>query len=124
MPALAADIEAATRAFAYDTQSDAAVLAVHAGARDTGAAPRPANWDSLADAAAVNAAGFAFWKAARQRLAANVDAVLAMTGALDPSALAPTVTLVDAELGINGLFLIADFEIDLDASATALELIG
>ena len=124
MPASAADVARATRAAAIDIQSDAGVLARQAGARDNFASPRPGFWDSPANAATVNAAGFALIGTERRRFSVRVADVLELAGWLDASQITPTVTLVDAALVVNGPMLISRIEIDDAAGITALEVFG
>ena len=124
MPATAADIAAATREQVLDTQESATIKARHIGWRDTGDTPRVAYWDDPADAAAMNAEGFALFGVERRRFALPIDGLLSFSGTLDTSQKTPTVTLVDAEHDANGAFLTARIEIDLDAEMTSLETFG
>lgn len=124
MPATAADVARATRAAVTDVQSDAAVLTRQPGARDGMASPRPGYFDSVADAAAVNAAAFALIGTERRRFAVRVNDVLEPTGGFDCSTTTPAVTLVDASLAANGAFLVSRIELDDEAGVTALEIFG
>jgi hypothetical protein len=124
MPATAVDVARATRAAATDISSDAAVLARQPGARDGLASPRVGYFDSIADAATVNAAARALIGAERRRFAVRVQDVLEPSGGFDASQVTPAVTLIDATLAVNGPFLVARIEIDDEAGQTALEVFG
>lgn len=124
MPATAANIVLATRAAVFDTRSDSAVQTRNAGARDTGAAPREAFWDSVTDAAIVNNAAFALIGVERRRLAVRVQGITAFTGGMDFTVATPTVALTDAELAAAGNFLVSRIEIDLESETTAFEVFG
>lgn len=124
MPATAADVARATRAAVTDVQSDAAVLTRQPGARDGLAAPRRGYFDSIADAATVNAAAFVLIGTERRRFAPRVGDVLEPTGGFDCSTVTPAVTLVDATLSVNAACLVARLEIDDAAGATAMEVFG
>ena len=124
MAATAADVARATRAAATDIQSSSTVLTRQPGARDGLTSPRRGYFDSIADAATVNAAAFALIGTERRRFAVRVQDVIEPTGSFDASQATPTVTLVDATLAANGAFLVARMEIDDEAGTTALEVFG
>jgi hypothetical protein len=123
MPALSADIDAATRpnGVTLDTQEDAGVLATYPTARDGAQAPAVAFWDVLADATALNAERFSLLSAPRRRFKVEADGVLT---ALLPSAATPAVTLVASEVRANGAFLVARMEFDFGTGRTMLEVWG
>lgn len=124
MPALSADITAAMRDAAIDTQSSSLIKTWHPNARDTGAAPREGWYDDPADTAVMNAEGFGLLGVERRVFS------VPMMGARDALAVladlntTPTVQLVDAEQQVNALFLVAFVEIDLEADSATLELFG
>jgi hypothetical protein len=124
MAATAADVARATREAASDIQSSAPVLTRQPGARDGLANPRRGYFDSIADAATVNAAAFALIGTERRRFAVRVQDVLEPSGGFDASQVTPTVTLIDATLAANAAFLVARLEIDDEAGVTALEVFG
>jgi hypothetical protein len=124
MPATSADVARATREAVTDISSDAAVLTRQPGARDGLVSPRRGYFDSIADAATVNAAARALIGTERRRFAVRVGDVIEPTGSFNASQVTPTVTLVDADLAANGTFLVARIEIDDEAGVTAMELFG
>lgn len=124
MPATAADVARATRAAVVDVQQSSAVLTRQPGARDGSLNPRPGFFDTIANAATVNAATFALIGTERRRFAVRVQDVIEPTGTFDASQVTPTVTLIDADLAANGAFLVARMEIDDEAGTTAMELFG
>ena len=124
MPALDADVARATRAAATDIQSSAPVLARQPGARDGLANPRRGYFDSIADAATVNADAFALIGTERRRFAVRVQDAIEPVGGFAASQVTPTVTFTDANLAASGAFLVARIEIDDEAGTTALEMFG
>ena len=124
MPATAADVARATREAATDISSDSAVLTRQPGARDGLANPRRGYFDTLADATTVNAAARALIGTERRRFAVRVCDVIEPTGGFNASQVTPVITLVDANLAVNGAFLVARIEIDDEAGQTALEVFG
>jgi hypothetical protein len=123
MPALAADIEAATRpnGVTLDTQQDSAVLTAYPNARDGAGSPAAGFFDSLTDAATVNAERLTLLKVARRRFATEADRDL---DALRGGNLTPVVTAIDAEVSANGAFLVARVAFDLDDDRTKVEIYG
>lgn len=123
MPALAADIEAATRpnGVTLDTQEDAAVLAAYPNAIDASVTPAGGFCDDMADTATLNAQRFALLKVARRRFRTEADRDLA---ALWTGNKTPTVTAVDSEVRANGPFLISDIAFDMDSERTEIEIYG
>ena len=123
MPALAADIEAATRpeGVTLDTQEDGAVKAAYPNAVDASVTPAGGFCDSMADTATLNAQRFALLKVARRRFRTEADRDLPTLWAGSKT---PTVTAVDSEVHANGAFLISDISFDLDTERTEIEIYG
>ena len=123
MAALAADIEAATRAggVTLNTQEDAAVKAAHPNAVDASTSPAGGFCDSLADTAALNAQRFALLKVPRRRFRTLADRDLP---ALWDGNNTSTVQAVDSEVRANGPFLVSDIAFDQDSEQTEIEIYG
>jgi hypothetical protein len=120
MPALPADIAAATRDVVVASWADPAIAARYVAARDGSVTTADGYFDSRADAETVIVARGALIGIERRRFAVTVHELLW----LDPADGMPTVRLIDPEQGVDGLFLIARLELDLDAETTSLELFG
>lgn len=123
MPALAADITAATRpnGVTLDTQQSTAVQADFPNARDGSLDPSAGFFDSMADAATVNAARFALLSAPRRRFRCEADGILPE---LASGNVTPTVTAIDSEVAANGPFLVSRVVYDLDSERTQVEIYG
>ena len=123
MPALAADVAAATRpnGFSLDVQESAGVLAAYPNARDGADAPALGFWDTLADATALNGDRFALLSAPRRRFRVVVEGIQTALSAGDVT---PASTLVASELTASGPFLVARVDYDLETNRTTLELWG
>lgn len=123
MPALPADIEAARRpdGVTLDTQQDPAVLAAYPNAIDGAARPAGGLCDNLADTATLNAQRFALLKLPRRRFRTEADRDLP---ALRAGTVTATVTAIDAEVQLNGAFLVARVSFDMDADRTEIEIYG
>lgn len=123
MPALAADIEAATRpnGVTLDVQANGAVQAAHPNARDGLDQPIRAFWDSPADAAVMCAERLALLEITRRRFRVEVDGVhdIMIGGATTPA-----VTLVDSVLATSGPFLVTKPAFDFMAERTIVEVWG
>jgi len=119
MPALPADIAAATREVTVVTWSSADVAARYPSARDGSLQPAEGFFDSAADAQAVINARGALIGVDRRRFAA------AMMGAHWPDvAVLPADRLIDAELRIDATLACARIELDLEAERTSHETWG
>ena len=123
MPALAADIEAATRAngVTLDTQQDAAVLAAYPNAIDGSVSPAGGYCDDMAHTALLNAQRFALLKVARRRFRTEADRDLP---ALRTNTKTATVTAVDGEVRANGPYLVSSWSFDRDNERTGVEIYG
>jgi len=123
MPALPADIDAATRpeGVTLDTQSSSGVLALHPNARDGSTPPTRAFWDGGLAASALNGARFGLLNAPRRRLRVEVQGLL---WALSDADATPAVTLTDDRLQASGPFLVARAEYDVQRNRTLLEVWG
>ncbi|MEG3167506.1 hypothetical protein U1737_04780 [Sphingomonas sp. LB3N6] len=120
MPALPADIAAASREVAISTWSDPAIAARYPAARDGSVTPATGYCDSAADAdAIINARGVLIGVERRRFAVAVQDLVWP-----DPATGIPTVQLVDNEQRADGAFLVARVELDLDAETSSFELFG
>ena len=120
MPATAADIAAASRDAATATWSDPTIAARYPTARDGAAEPATGYFDAIADAQTVAAARGALIGVERRRFTVTVAELIWPT----VSTGLPTVRLIDAEQGVDGAFLVARIELDLDAETTTYELFG
>lgn len=120
MPALPADIAAATREAAISTWSDPAIAARYPAARDGSVTPAAGYCDSAIDADTVIKARGALIGVERRRFAVTVQD-LAWP---DPTTGIPTALLVDLEQRANGAFLMARVELDLEAETSSFELFG
>ena len=120
MPALIADISAASRASVTARWHDDAIKARYPSARDGALAPQEGLFDDIADAQTAADQQGALLGVERRRFTVTVAELLW----LDPSMAIPTVRLVDSALGIDRLCMVSRFELDLDSETTSLELFG
>ena len=120
MPALDADIAAATRDAAVLTWSNPANAARYPSARDGSIVPATGYFDAAADAQTMANARGALVGVERRRFAVPVHHMIWPT--LSTAIL--QARLIDAEQGVDGVHLVARFELDLEAEATTLELFG
>lgn len=120
MPALPADIAAATREVAISTWSDTAIAARYPAARDGSVTPATGYFDSAANADTVIQARGALIGVERRRFAVTVQDLVWP----DPASGIPTARLIDGEQRADGDFLVARVELDLDAETTSFELFG
>lgn len=120
MAATSADIAAASRDAVDATWADATIGARYPSARDGSVTPSEGYFDSIADAQTViNARGLLLGVERRRFTAVVADVLwpLLSTGV-------PQVQLIDAENSVNGGFLAARIELDLEAETTTYELFG
>lgn len=120
MPALPEDIGAASRAVAVATWASPAVAARYPSARDGSITPADGYFDAIADAQTVVVARAVLLGTERRRFAAEVHDLLWPT----IEAGVPQLRLIDAEQGVDGGFLAARVELDLEAETSTLELYG
>lgn len=120
MPALAADIGAATRDAVTVTWNSATIAARYPGARDGSVAPDDGYFDSVADAQTVIDARAALIGTERRRFVAVVQEVIWP----DLSTGLPQIRLIDTENAVDATFIAARLEIDLEAETTTYELFG
>jgi hypothetical protein len=120
MPAIDADIGAASRDVVTATWSDPAIAARHPSARDGTVEAAPGYFDSLADAQAVANQRGALIGAERRRFAVVADAVLAFNPALG----LPQARVIDAEQSLDATLLAARIEVDFEQERTSLEVFG
>lgn len=120
MPALPADIAAATREVAISTWSDPAIAARYPAARDGSVTPATSYFDRAADAQAIIDARGALIGVERRRFAVTAQDLVWP----DPAAGIPTARLIDDEQRADGAFLVARVELDLDAETSSFELFG
>lgn len=123
MPALPADIQAATRpeGVTLDTQSSNGVLSIHPNARDGSTPPTRAFWDTGLSASAINGARFGLLNAPRRRFRVEAQGLLWTLSEADAT---PTITLTDDRLRASGPFLVACAEYDVQRNRTLLEVWG
>lgn len=122
MPALSSDVALAIREVALAQWQSGGIKGQYVGARDNLSQPSTGYFDTLADALqAIAARGALIGADGRKRFTVVIfDLVW-----LDPSQGTPTVTLIDAEQGVNASFLVSRVVgLDLDAETTTLELFG
>jgi hypothetical protein len=120
MPALPADIAAASREVAISTWSDAAIAARYPAARDGSVTPAMGYCDNAADAESVIKARGALIGVERRRFAVTVQDLVWP----DPASGIPTARLIDGEQRVDGAFLMARVELDLEAETSSFELFG
>lgn len=123
MPALPADIAAATRAggTALETAQDANLLNDTPNARDGADRPIAAWWDDPAAAQALVSERLSIIGAPRRRFVLRVEG---LRFDLFPGATAKTVRLDDAEQLADGDFIVSRVSGDLDRHQTVLEIWG
>jgi hypothetical protein len=120
MPALPADIAAASRDAVTAAWADAAIAARYPSARDGSVEPADGYFDSVADAQTmIDARGALIGREAR-RFAVEVADLIWPTLA----GTVPCFGLVDAEQAANGTLIAARFELDLESEKTTIELYG
>lgn len=118
--ATAADIALGTRAQQVRVREDAAIKTRYpTRARDGTVRPDNGYFDILTDADTVLAARAALIGVWRSRFAVEVDGLIWF----DPVAYAG-VRLVNAEQSVDATFLVARWQIDLEAERTRFELFG
>ena len=120
MPATPADIAAASRDVVTATWADAGVAARYPSARDGSITRGDGYFDSEADAQTVIDARAALIGVDRRRFSVVVQDLIwpvISTGL-------PQVRLVDAEQRVDGTFLVARLELDLEAETTTYEVFG
>ncbi len=120
MPALPADIAAASREAAIATWSDPAIAARYPASRDGSVTPATGFCDSVADAQTLIDARGALIGVERRRFAVTAQDLVWP----DPALVMPGARLIDAEQRVDADFLVARVELDLDAGTTSLELFG
>ncbi len=120
MPALPADIAAASREVAIATWSDATIAARYPAARDGSVTTALGYFDSAADADTIIDARGALIGAERRRFAVMAQDLVWP----DPATGIPTARLIDDEQRADGAFLVARVELDLDAETSSFELFG
>lgn len=120
MPALAADIAAGTRLATISSWSNATIKTRYPNARDGSAEVAEGFFDAATDCDTALTARGALIGTERRRFVVPVGDLLW----IDPASGLPTYTLVDVEQAANGAFLLARYELDLEAETTTLELYG
>jgi hypothetical protein len=120
MPALPADIGAATRPARIETWSNAAIKSRYPNARDGEGAPAEGMFDLAADAAAALAQRAALIGVERRRLTAVAGEIVWP----DPLSGVPSVAATDPEQNVAGTFLAAKIELSLEDETTTYELFG
>ncbi len=120
MPALPADIGAASRDVTTATWADPAIVARYPGAKDGSVTASEGFFDAAADAQTMINARGALIGVERRRFTAIANETIwpDLAGGL------PQVLLIDSEQAVNGAFLGARLELDLDAETTSYELFG
>lgn len=120
MPALDGDIAAATRDVQLVTWSDAGIEARYPTARDGSVQPATGYFDDPADAQAVIDSRGALIGTERRSFTVMAQDLLWPT----PEMGLPQAELVDVEQAVNGNFLAARIELDLETETTTYELFG
>lgn len=120
MPALDADIAAASRDVVTATWSSATIAARYPSARDGSLDPAAGYFDSLTDAQAMANARGALIGTERRRFAVVVEEALA----IDPTNGVPQARVIDIEQALDATMLAARVEVDLDQDRTSLEVFG
>jgi hypothetical protein len=120
MPALPADIAAASRDVVTATWADAAIAARYPSARDGSVEAAEGYFDSVADAQAMVSARGTLIGVEARRFAVEVADVLwpALAGTV------PCFALTDGEQAASGTLIAARFELDLESNKTTVELYG
>ncbi|WP_010218844.1 hypothetical protein [Sphingomonas sp. PAMC 26621] len=120
MSALPADIAAASRDVVTGTFANTAIAARYPSARDGSVSPSTGYFDAVGESATVATARGALIGVERRRFAVGVADVIwpsVSTGL-------PQVRLVDADQSVDGTFLVARVELDLETETTTYELYG
>lgn len=120
MPALTADISAAIRRARIETFESATIKARYPSARDDSGSPAEGFFDSAANALTAAQARGALLGVERRRFAVRAADIVNLT----PNLGVPTVTLKDAEQGVDGAFLVARIELSLEDETTTFEVFG
>lgn len=120
MPALPADIAAASRDVVTVTWTNQAAIGRYPSAKDGSVTPADGYFDAQADAQTVINARGQLIGVERRRFSVGIDDVVWP----DLAAGIPQVRLIDPEQRAAGGFLVARIEVDLDAETTAHELFG
>lgn len=120
MPALPADIAAASRDVVTATWANAAIPDRYPSARDGSVTPADGYFDAVADASAVIDARGALIGTERRRF----TAIVADISWPSVSVGLPQANLVDAEQSVSGAFFASRLELDLEAETTTYELFG
>ena len=120
MPAIVADIAAATRKAKIESWSDAAVKTRYPNARDGQAEPAEGYFDTAANGNTVITARAAIFGTERRRFAVEA---MGLTWP-DPVAAIPIVALTDPEQAVNGNHIAARIALDLDNETTSYEVFG
>lgn len=120
MPALPADIAAASREAITESWESAAIKARYPGARDQGSPAGEGFFDEPDDAQACADQRGALLGVERRRFSAPVQDLLW----IDPATGLPTYRLIDADQQVDAPCIPARFELDLETGETSLELFG
>lgn len=120
MPALAADIDAATREAIIVKVQDAAILTRFPNARDGQKEPATGYFDSAADASAALAVRAALTGTVRRRFKVQVQDLVVPS----LSAGVPCFRLTDTEQAVNAVHLTGRLEVNFEDEASAMELVG
>ena len=120
MPALTADIAAATRDAVTAFWSSGTIAARYPGARDGSVTPDDGYFDSITDAQTIIDARAALIGTERRRFVVVVQEIIWP----DLSTGLPQIRLIDAEQAVDATFIVARIEIDLEAETTTYELFG
>ncbi|WP_347269853.1 hypothetical protein [Rhizorhabdus histidinilytica] len=120
MPALPADIAAASREALAESWESAPIKARYPGARDEGSPPAEGFFDDPEDAQACADQRGALLGVERRRFAVPVQAQLW----IDPTTGLPTYRLIDADQRVDTPCIPARIELDLENDETILELFG
>lgn len=120
MAALSSDVAIARRRAVVVQVADAAVKSRFPAARDGMKSPAPGYFDTAASASSALAQRFAVIGGERRRFAVVVGELLeiSIAGGL------PALRLIDAELSVDAVFLVARAEFDFENETTTLELFG
>jgi hypothetical protein len=121
MPALPADVAAATRDALLAEWSDGGLHGRYPSARDGLTDPSTGYFDTLADAlVAIAARGALIGVDGRRRFSVVVQDLVFV----DPTTGMPCVSLTDAEQSVAATLVLTRIEVDLEAETTTLELFG
>lgn len=120
MPALPADIAAASRAARIETRVDAAMKARYPNARDGSATPATGFFDLAANAVTALAQRAALIGGERRRFKVTVEGLHWPS----PEAGMPTVMLIDPEQGVADAALVSRIELDANSEQTIYEVMA